>query len=157
MFSQDKIAAAQIAQLFGSELLRVQQSAQTDSGSQPNIVTMDPKQFLGESPQYQNVKKAEEQRLIQMLQREAEASCPLPEEQQPVHNTTIPLQAPTKLSPTVAVDLMPLQQPSTLNINSTNSSALDRIAFSLEKIAAKLDKIDITISPKTKRTKQIIK
>ncbi len=153
MFSQDKIAAAQIAQLFGSELLRVQQSAQTDSGHQPSIVTMDPKQFLADSPQYKNAKKAEEQRLVQMLQQEAEASCPLPDE--PVYNTPPP--APVNLSPKITTDSMPLHQTSVLNVNPSNTTALDRIAFSLEKIATALDKANISISPKPKKIKRTIK
>ena len=46
MFTEDNLATAQIAQLFGSELLKVQQNATTDSGSQPDIVKINPKQFL---------------------------------------------------------------------------------------------------------------
>jgi hypothetical protein len=78
MFNEDNIAAAQIAQLFGSELLRVQENSKTDSGSVPNIVNINPKQFLINSTQQQNSnKKLEEQRMLLALQREAEATHPL--------------------------------------------------------------------------------
>jgi len=46
MFKEENIAAAQLAQIFGSQLLSVQESAITDSGNRPSILTMDPKQFL---------------------------------------------------------------------------------------------------------------
>jgi len=66
MFTEDNLAAASIAQIFGSELLKVQNSAQTDSGQTPNIVNMDPKSFLVGNTQHRSNQKIEEQRLIKL-------------------------------------------------------------------------------------------
>ena len=159
MFKEDQIAAAQIAQIFGSELLKVQNSAQTDSGQTPNIVNLNPKSFLVGEQTMTNQRKAEEQRLIQMLQREAEASCPLPQEQ--THTPqTVPATLPSQLvsvssgglesqyggggsSPQIIAPI-PLQQ----------NDLLERIANSLERIANAVDKVEIKSKKKTiKRNK----
>lgn len=78
--SDGNLAAAQLARLFGSELLNIQQSARTDSGSTPDIVKLDPKQFLipQSSPQ-QDLRQ--NQQMLSALQREAESKYPLPEPQ----------------------------------------------------------------------------
>lgn len=146
MFTEDNLATAQIAQLFGSELLKVQQNATTDSGSQPNIVNINPKQFLVNAPQYQSARKAEEQRLIEMVQKEAEMACPLP-------------GSPS--SPLLPIDPVPV-----VNVNANNSPLTNRtitpigdvwekINKNLERIANRLENVDLTI--KKKRAKRIIK
>lgn len=152
MFTEDNLATAQIAQLFGSELLKVQQNATTDSGSQPNIVNINPKQFLVNAPQYQSVRKAEEQRLIEMVQREAEMACPLP-------------GSPS--SPLLPIEPVPVVPVSTLNsqivnrtispISADNSAeeVWEKINKNLERIANRLENVDVTI--KKKRAKRIIK
>ena len=152
MFTEDNLATAQIAQLFGSELLKVQQNATTDSGSQPNIVNINPKQFLVNAPQYQSAKKAEEQRLIQMLQREAEMACPLPD---------------SPSSPLLPVDPVPVVNVSTINSQLTNRTispigadnsageVWEKINKNLERIANRLENVDITI--KKKRAKRVSK
>jgi hypothetical protein len=148
MFTEDNLATAQIAQLFGSELLKVQNSATTDSGSQPNIVNIDPKRFLTSEPQYRATKRADEQRLIQMLQREAEAACPLPEQslsQQPIES-----QAPAAIHRPQVQHVVPISA-SAPQIASGDSWT--RIANSLERIANKLESVDIAIKKKRiKRT-----
>jgi hypothetical protein len=83
MFSEDNIATAQIAQLFGSELLRVQENSKTDSGYVPSIVTVHPKQFLVNTAQQQTAKQTEEYRMLQALQREAELTHPIRPPSQP--------------------------------------------------------------------------
>ena len=153
MISEDNLATAQLAQLFGSELLKVQNSARTDSGSIPHIVNLDPKQFLVNQQGVQQRRKLEEQRMIQALQREAEAACPLPP------STYIPPQPETI---TQATFNPPPSNP--INISTTtispiggNSSSdpLARIAQSLERIANRLDGVDLQIKKKriSKRTK----
>ena len=159
MFKEDQIAAAQIAQIFGSELLKVQNSAQTDSGQTPNIVNLNPKSFLVGEQTMTNQRKAEEQHLIQMLQREAEASCPLPQEQTYTPQTvqaTLPPQSASignrglesqhgggGSSPQIVAPLS-LQQ----------NHFLERIANSLERIANVVDKVEIKSKKKTiKRNK----
>jgi hypothetical protein len=146
MFTEDNLATAQIAQLFGSELLKVQQSATTDSGSQPDIVKLNPKQFLIKSEQYQSQKKVEDRRLIEMLQREAEASCPLPEQIQPISQPANPIQQ--------AAPLQQQTQPISPG-SSFNGDNLERIAKSLERIANRLEGLDLTV--KKKRIKRISK
>ena len=150
MFTEDKLATAQIAQLFGSELLKVQQNATTDSGSQPDIVKLDPQQFLARDSHFQSNRKAEEQRLIQMLQREAEAAYPSPEEpvahQQPIN----PIPASN-----VAPKIQPISpQPAVAHVSAA-SDVWERINFNLERIANKLDTVDIQI--KKKRVKRTTK
>lgn len=143
MISEDNIATAQIAQLFGSELLRVQEGARTDSGSTPNILNIDPKQFLVQNQSSPGgfAKKAEEQRLIRMLQQEAEAAYPAaPIEPIPSSQPPLPAAAP-------------IQQ--TQLVSSMSSDALERIALSLERIANRLDGVDLSL--KKRRIKRTAK
>jgi len=144
MFNQDNLATAHIAQIFGSELLKVQNSAQTDSGQQPNIVNLNPKQFLMGEVQYTSSRKIEEQRLIESLQREAEASHPLPNNQY-----TAPF--PQELQP---IKLIPEggSTPSKDYIGNT-SPVWERIANSLERIANAVDKVDFKTKKKTVKRK----
>ena len=148
MFTEDNLATAQIAQLFGSELLKVQNSATTDSGSQPNIVNIDPKRFLTSEPQYRATKKADEQRLIQMMQREAEAAYPLPE-QAPPQQSNEP-QTPTAIHRPQVQHVVPISASAP---QATSGDSWVRIASSLERIANKLESVDIAIKKKRiKRT-----
>ena len=148
MFTEDNLATAQIAQLFGSELLKVQNSATTDSGSQPNIVNLDPKRFLTSEPQYRATKKADEQRLIQMMQREAEAAYPLPEQASP--------QQPNEPQAPAAIHRPQVQHVVPISASAPQAASGDswvRIASSLERIANKLESVDIAIKKKRiKRT-----
>ena len=148
MFTEDNLATAQIAQLFGSELLKVQNSATTDSGSQPNIVNLDPKRFLTSEPQYRATKKADEQRLIQMMQREAEAAYPLPEQALP--------QQPSEPQAPAAIHRPQVQHVVPISASAPQAASGDswvRIASSLERIANKLESVDIAIKKKRiKRT-----
>lgn len=151
MFTEDNLAAASIAQIFGSELLKVQNSAQTDSGQTPNIVNMDPKSFLIGKAQHNSNRKTEEHNLIQALQREAEASCPLPDHQ---YNASPPAQSLVVSQPNKIIQEGGVIPP----INYVGNSTLDvweRIAISLEKIANAADKLDI--KPKKKTIKRKLK
>lgn len=85
MITEDKLAAAAVAQIFGSELLKVQKNAVTDSGAQPSIVNIDPKQFLVSGPDPRGIsmrKSAEHRKMMEVLQREAESAHPLPTPEQ---------------------------------------------------------------------------
>lgn len=123
MFTEDKIAAAQLAQLFGSELLKVQNSARTDGGQTPHIVNLNPKQFLVDSHQMTAQKRIEEQRLVQMLQAEAEAQCPLPPPM--VSEPQVPHQ--------------PIQQSNPSAQIQVSDSVLQEIANNLGRIATCLE------------------
>lgn len=81
MINEQNIATAQLAQLFGSELLKVQTNSQTDSGYAPNIVNINPKSFLIPTQQQGPARRQqsiEEQRILEAIQREAESTHPLP-------------------------------------------------------------------------------
>jgi hypothetical protein len=138
MITDDKIAAAQIAQIFGSELLMVQQSV-SDSRSQPDIVKLNPKQFLVGETQFRNQQRAQDQQLALALQREAEALHPLPQQFAP------PVQAPVHHQ---AVAPPPVQ-----TLTSHPGDPLSRIATSLERIAARLELVDIKPKRKTLKRK----
>jgi hypothetical protein len=134
MITDDSIAAAKIAQLFGSELLNVQTNAITDSGTRPNIVKLDPKQFLTNNTQTPVVRNAEHERqMILQLQKEAESNWPLPEPQQ------VPPQIPT-----------PQQTESnSLAVPSANhGNVWEKINLNLQRIADSLEKVDISIKKK---------
>lgn len=128
MINDENLATAHIAQLFGSELLKVQNSSQTDAGSAPDIVKIDPKQFLINSPQAFQARKLEEQRLMQALQREAEANCP--------YESSLPIEKESPLERQVAAfetaTFAPQQK--AVGITQINNEALERIAISLEQI-----------------------
>jgi len=145
MITEGNLATAQIAQLFGSELLKVQKNAQTDSGSTPEIVRLDPKQFLYNQNQTVNRRRAEEQRIIEMLQKEAEAAYPVAEPQlPPAPETALPVvsppiqpERPPVVHHNVSLPPQPIQ-------NETWSS----IANSLERIANSLERVDISVKKK---------
>lgn len=151
MITEDKIAAAQIAQLFGSELLRVQEGARTDSGNVPNIVNLDPKSFLA-SPgqQYSPSTQAREQLLYKHLQAEAESQHPLPPESQSqqsspslntIHQPTLGVQTTTEVPRAI-------QQSFT---QSASSNPLEKIANCLERIAIRLDQLELVAKKKKVR------
>jgi hypothetical protein len=155
MFNEDSIAAAQLAQIFGSELLKVQNSARTDGGSTPQIVNMDPKQFLVGNAAYGANRKAEEQRIMQALQREAEAAFPIAQAESynpQVAAATIPPQlVSTPAQPQVIQNLPRSIVP---REDFVSVDVLERIAVSLERIANAVDKVDIKTKKKTiKRSK----
>jgi hypothetical protein len=147
MFTQDKIATAQIAQIFGSELLRIQQSARTDSGHEPQLVKIDPKQILmSSSPAHAASQREHEKRILAQIQREAEASHPLP----------LPTmsQAPVSSEPVCE----PALQKTVPILNSLPSNSVDvlqHIAVSLERIANKIDLIEVKPKLKAKKKKPL--
>lgn len=133
MFTENSLATAEIARIFGSELLGVQEKARTDAGSQPEILRMHPKQFLTSSPQQQGIKRQQEALLMQQLQREAEAAHPLPEAVAPEPPiATIPPQPSSFVSPPV--------QPPVQATSFFESEELAKLNKNLERIATVLEK-----------------
>ena len=136
MIKDGDIAAARLAQMFGSELLRVQESARTDSGSQPNILNLDPKRFLGSAVNnHVNVqRKTEEQRLIQALQLEAEAAYPIEEG--------------SSISPpnnSVPVANNPNPAPTIFNNASFDSEIFEKINSNIDRLATAIEGISDAI------------
>lgn len=147
MITPDSIATAQIAQIFGSELLRVQQSV-SDSQSQPDIVKMNPKQFLVGQQNFNANRRLEEQQLIQKLSMEAEMAYPLPQSFSP------PPPPPAEQPPVFSSP-----QPSPQIVVAPSSTAqqhqdvLNLIAGFLERIAIKLESVDLKPKRKTMKRK----
>ena len=153
MINQDQIAAATIAQIFGNELYRAQQSAQTDSGSTPDFVKVHPRDILMGQGNAQNsqARSLQEKHMMEMLQREAEASCPLPASQQ------LPPQAPQPVPPLPAVPTnvsLPIPPQSFPAVPSAApGNVWESIAISLERIANRLEAVEITLKKKRIRRK----
>lgn len=142
MTTQERVAAATIAKIFGSELLYAQQNARTDGGVTPDFGIVHPKDILQQGqPQNLQQRSQREQQMMEMLQREAEASCPLPQEfsnsQQNVLQTVEPLSQPVQVTDTTNIQRM--QQV------TNNSDPLERIASSLERIATGFERIDFSV------------
>jgi hypothetical protein len=147
MFTEDSIAAAQIAKIFGSELMSVQESARTDSGSQPEILKMHPKQFLGATPQHQARQREDEQRILRSLQMQAESAHPLPQ----------PIAPPPEVPQTqqAAQPIQSVRQQTVVATPISDASVWEKINFNLERIANRLEQVDL--STKKKRIKRITK
>ena len=153
MIRQENIAVAQIAQMFGSQLMNVQENAITDSGQKPQIVNIDPRQFLVPDAPSPAVRSKEQERLALMaLQREAEAACPLPQETiQPIQS----LPAQQNVSAEIAKeykDTVFISKPtqSSVEIESKLVKNVERIAIALETIAGAIGKKPAAKKPKKK-------
>lgn len=130
MPTQEQIAAATIAQLFGSELFRVDQNT---IGSVPNAVKIDPKAFLTQNANTQVLQKQQEQKLVEELNREAELAYPRAEPLAPVQ----PIPQKTQASKPIIREIhAPSEFQETLTKVNLN---LERIASALESLA-KIDK-----------------
>lgn len=153
MIRQENIAVAQIAQMFGSQLMNVQENAITDSGQKPQIVNIDPRQFLVPDAPSPAVRSKEQERLALMaLQREAEAACPLPQETiQPIQS----LPAQQNVSAEIAKEykdtvFIPKPTQSSVEIESKLVKNVERIAIALETIAGAIGKKPAAKKPKKK-------
>lgn len=153
MIRQENIAVAQIAQMFGSQLMNVQENAITDSGQKPQIVNIDPRQFLVPDAPSPAVRNKEQERLALMaLQREAEAACPLPQETiQPIQS----LPAQQNVSAEIAKEykdtvFIPKPTQSSVEIESKLVKNVERIAIALETIAGAIGKKPAAKKPKKK-------
>jgi hypothetical protein len=93
MITEDKLAAATMAQIFGSELLRVDQTTMSGEGQSIPATRIDPKKILLEGTTNNQIGMSQkEQKMIEMLQREAELSHPIPHEQ--LSQAAMPIQQP---------------------------------------------------------------
>jgi hypothetical protein len=160
MFNQENVAAAQLAHIFGSELLKVQNNAITDSGSPPEIVKLDPKKFLVDSAQAAAAQKSRERQIIESLQREAEAAYPVPSS---FNGSTEENINSTSSSVSNNIDRSSQNIPKEDFINSwannnSSISSLERIACALEKIASVFNTSSIEVrKKKTKRKSSLVK
>ena len=143
----NNIAAAQIASLFGNELLNIKEKV-TEGSSTSNFNIVDPRSLLTGVAQTPN-RTLEEQRILQLVQQEAEATWPAapdeafrqppPAQQQPPIGLVIPAQGPPAQQPSVQPQV---EQPVQF---VGYASVMERIANSLERIAARLEAVDILL------------
>ncbi len=166
MITEDNIAAARMAQIFGSELLKVQNSV-SDSKSQPDIVKLNPKQFLVGHQSFERQRKLEEQQLIDRINKEAEMMHPLPHTAPP---PPVPLSpsggADTYVPPPQSFSPPPLAPSGgagsyTPPATQPKADVLVLIANFLERIAIKLESVDLktkrkTIKRKPKSNKKVL-
>jgi hypothetical protein len=136
MFTDDSLATAEIAKIFGSELLHVQNQARTDAGAQPEILKMHPTQFLGSAHQQNRPTKHQEAELLRRLQREAEAACPLPPSEMPQS----PIQTNVPASPPILQTAPPVAIAPLSNVEPFDSTELKKLNHNLNRIATILEK-----------------
>jgi len=134
MHTEEQLAAARMAQVFGSELLRIQKTSRTDSGAEPHVVSLNPQNFLNSGPQANKQTRQQQKNIMEHLQREAELAHPLSE---------VPFSASLP-----EPSFQPAQQ--TIKTSEPIIPYLERIASSLEKICVALEEGNATIKSKPK-------
>lgn len=147
MIKEENIAAATLAQIFGSELLKVQQGARTDSGSVPQVVKLNPKSFLQNSnvSSSNQMNKQQEAKMLELLQREAETAFPVNAAASPAASSSPTPSANTAHS-TINAPQRSISTTTNLDVN-----VLEKINSNLERIANRLESISFTATKKTKR------
>jgi hypothetical protein len=146
MITEDKIAAAQIAQIFGSELLRVDHNTTERTG--PQATRIDPKQILMQGLPQNQFQNNKEKEMLALLQREAESSYPINEQTiSPIQEQHYVQQAS---APTLAQQIAPIAAPA---FDSKLQAIFEKINSNLERIANRLDEVDIQV--KSKRVSRI--
>lgn len=120
MITEDKIAAAKVAQIFGSELLRVDQNTTQQASMSGPATRLNPKQFLGQTePRIPANLREDERRILEAVQREAEMSYP---KQEPEPQYIVPPQPVQQRIPQVITHQ--LNQPVTPAITREESDQL---------------------------------
>jgi hypothetical protein len=77
MITEEQIAAARLAQMFGGELMRVDETTLNRSGNMP-ATRIDPKQILISGAGAQQAVKAREKQIEDQLHEQAKAAYPEP-------------------------------------------------------------------------------
>jgi hypothetical protein len=156
MITEDKMAAAQLAKIFGSELMRVDEFTTQQASMSGPAVRLDPKQvLLGNSPQRPMAEQ--ERRIMEAVQREAEMSYPTEPSQQyqepqppplPIPAAQQPPPLPVQVAPQVgSIQFAPQIVPQQTDVWSS-------IAYSLERIANRLEEVDISFARRKVRRKK---
>ena len=149
MITEDKIAAAQIAQIFGSELLRVDHNTTERTG--PQATRIDPKQILTQGLPQHNFQNNKEKEMLALLQREAESSYPINEQTiSPIQEQSYVQQVSSAPAPALAQQIAPIAAPA---FDSKLQAIFEKINSNLERIANRLDDVDIQV--KSKRVSRI--
>lgn len=139
MISEDKIAAAQLAQIFGSELTQIDEAVTYRSGNTSSAVKINPKQIL----LGQETKSATNNQVLTQLQREAEAAFPL----DPVSQT---YQAPPVPQQHVSNSFQPKESTPT-----ASHAQFDRLCGILERLVVVLEDSDVIIKKQPQTRKHV--
>ena len=124
MISEDKLAAATLAQIFGSELTSIDQATTHRSSNTPRATQLDPRRILLDDQHESNVDH------INSVQSEAENAYPYQQpmqQMQPMQQVPVYSTQPSNLSTVVSTD------------------QLDRICAALEKMVALLEGSEIIL------------
>ena len=130
MISEDKLAAATLAQIFGSELTSIDQATTHRSSSTPRATQLDPRRILLDDQHESNVDH------INSVQSEAENAYPY---QQPMQ----PMQPTQQMQPMQQVPVYSTQPSNLSTVVSTDQ--LDRICAALEKMVALFEGSEIIL------------
>ena len=153
MITEDKIAAAQLAQIFGSELLRIDQNTTERAHATQQATRVDPKQILLQGLSQNQSQNNREKEMLSYLQREAESSYPLneqtisPIQPLPAQSFAQEVTAPANHS------INPVFQQAAPAFDSNLQSIFEKINTNLERIANSLENVDVQI--KSKRTRHL--
>jgi len=161
MINQDSIAAATIAQIFGSELKRVDEYTTQQSNMAGPAVRLDPKRILaGNSNNINNNMTSEQQRIMDAVNAEAAASYPRYDE--PPQQEEQPVQLPPVLKQVInpiGIQSTPLQQ-SAVDQNQMEFSfpppgspgfiLFEKINSNLERIAKAIERVESSSKKTTK-------
>lgn len=118
MITEEQIAAARLAQMFGGELMRVDETTLNRSGNMP-ATRIDPKQILISGAGAQQAAKARERQIEDQLHEQAKAAYP-----EPPPPSRVAEPVPQQVLAPVAVE----EQLKEINKN------LERIACALENL-----------------------
>lgn len=121
MITEDKLAAAQLAQIFGSELTTIDEAVTYRSGNTSKAVKIDPKKIL----LGQALPTSTNSEVINNLQKEAEAAFPLDDSSH---------QSPSSPQPLTRE-----------NLTSASSSQFDRLCNILERLVTAIENSDVVI------------
>jgi hypothetical protein len=165
MITEDKLAAAQLAQIFGSELLRVDEYTTQQSNMAGPAVRLDPKQILvGNNRNVGSNITPEQKRIMDAVNAEAEMSYPRYDEpSQPVAQPAPAVRQQTINPIGAAPAPQPTQGQNPLDQNQMEFSfpppgspgfeLFEKINKNLERIARAIENIDSSAS-KSKSTKE---
>lgn len=143
MITEEKIAAAQIAQIFGSELLRVDHNTTERTNATLQATRIDPKQILTQGLPQQQFQNNKEKEILAFLQREAENSYPINDQ------TISPIQpAPQNYVQQVAA---PVAQQAAPIFDNKLQTIFEKINSNLERIANSLENVDVQVKSKRMR------
>ena len=146
MITEEKIAAAQIAQIFGSELLRVDHNTTERTSATQQATRIDPKQILTQGLPQHNFQNNKEKEMLELLQREAESSYPINDQ------VILPIQDQNTQQSSLLFQ-QPAHTTSTPVLNNSMQAVLEKINSNLERIANRFDEVDF--QAKNKRIKRI--